>query len=182
MRPHRVLESNLGRALADAGAEIDIERVVPTLYTWVDGKCIEANLDIVYAWPGRCYQQCLDVSIRCPHSERHPDAHQTAGSAAKGVEIDNLWRYGPVVLTISFETYGRIGQATVVALTELAAAARCHGCVARALGLYRGGGPKWSVLCCMPRLTFLALGHQVRHLGQRFAVGMAGSAAPSQTL
>eukprot|EP00973_Karenia_brevis_P007223 980341-Karenia_brevis.AAC.1 len=56
------------KTLERAGADVDIERALPYLYTeQPDGKVVEAVLDVVVTSPGCFATTPLDVTIRCPH-------------------------------------------------------------------------------------------------------------------
>ena len=69
-RPHRAVNVCL-KQVTSAGAEVDLERVVPSLYhVGSDGRVVEAILDAIVITPGCVNSVPLDVTIRCPHSER----------------------------------------------------------------------------------------------------------------
>eukprot|EP00973_Karenia_brevis_P070135 9748981-Karenia_brevis.AAC.1 len=82
MRPHRALAGAMAKWFRQAGAEADLERVVPELLAGTPGlraadarpgeqPAVEARLDIVSSFPGGCDPMWIDVSIRCPHARRY---------------------------------------------------------------------------------------------------------------
>ena len=124
MRPHRHLAAVLRRELRAAGAEVDMERVVPELIDrrpqTADDKR-DAVLDLVVSFPGAFMQGWVDVSIRCPHAERYGRADQVPGKAAAKAAEEKHERYGAYVLPLAFETYGRLESAGRLTLEILAA-------------------------------------------------------------
>ena len=124
-RPHRAVNVCLKQMLTRAGAEVDLERVVPSLYhVGSDGRFVEAILDAIVITP-RCVNSVpLDVTIRCPHSERcDRDSASAATSpavAAMQGEQEKLRRYGPSVRPVALETYGRMGYKSMTCLQQLA--------------------------------------------------------------
>ena len=167
MRPHRHLAAVLRRELRAAGAEVDMERVVPELIdrrpqTPEDKR--DAVLDLVVSFPGAFMQCWIDVSIRCPLAERYGRADQVPGEAAAKAAEEKHERYGPYVLPLAFETYGRLGSAVRRTLEILAAhAGACtkdHWVVQRLV-------PRWSsaleraVTFSTAEVVLLALGARV---------------------
>ena len=116
----------LKRTLEKAGAEADLERAVPSLYRVdPDGKVKEAILDVYITTPGCLRTELVDVTVRCPHSIRADHgvgtAATTPSAAARDGELGKLLRYGPEVMPLALETYGRMGRASMDRLRELAA-------------------------------------------------------------
>ena len=111
LRPHRSMVVRLQQELVRSGANVDIERAVPSLYrVGSDGVVTEAILDVVLSFPGSLTQTSLDVTIRCRHSLRYNKSANVAGTAASDGEMEKFERYGQGVLPIAFETYGRLGS------------------------------------------------------------------------
>ncbi|CAK0852171.1 unnamed protein product [Prorocentrum cordatum] len=121
MRPHRALAAALARLLQGCRAEVDVERTVPKLVRITEtGAVVEAVLDLVVTFPGTVKPLYIDVSIRCPHASRYRTAATSVGEAARAADTDTRARYGAEVLTVAFETYGRLGAGTHRALEHLA--------------------------------------------------------------
>ena len=89
------------RPLRAIGAQVDLERVWPSLYKWNDGVCTTAIMDIVAWWPGSCRSHLLDVTVRCPHAESYVNADRRVGVAAAGGEREKVKRYGQAVHCIN---------------------------------------------------------------------------------
>eukprot|EP00973_Karenia_brevis_P076975 10688968-Karenia_brevis.AAC.1 len=113
------------------GCFVDTERAVPCLFR-VDGNGVvtEAILDVVMSLPGGLLSSYFDVTIRCPHSVRNAHGHRLAAlkpsvAAADG-ELEKLTRYGSQVQPVSFETYGRLGRASLCQLRSLAMKIATH--------------------------------------------------------
>ena len=100
----------LCKDLRVAGTEVDVERQVPQLYKWEDGKCAETIMDPVVHWPGTCHLVHVDVTVRCPHAEHYAVAHKQVGAAADKGEQDKRKRYGSAVHPVCMETYRRMGS------------------------------------------------------------------------
>ena len=86
----------------------------------------EAVLDLWVAFPGHTCPIYLDVTIRCPLAQRYSTAWKTPGVAATYAVRQKEARYGPKVITIALESYGRLAVETVAALESLACTAG-HG-------------------------------------------------------
>ena len=84
MQPHKHLAATLVRCLRAAGADVDLERVVPELadVNSRDAAHRDAIMDAVVFWPGDMATSWIDVSIRCLHAARYTCAHKQAGQAA----------------------------------------------------------------------------------------------------
>ena len=99
---------------------------MPQLYREANGKVDEAILDVYVRAPAALTAAPVDFTIRCPHAQRY-DMSQPGRAAADG-EIEKLERYGSEVCHLSFETYGRLGTASVALLQWLASQlAQCKG-------------------------------------------------------
>ena len=128
LRPHRAVMVGLKNILVRAGAEVDLERAIPSLYRIdTEGKVTEAILDAVVITPGCSSSTPLDVTIRCPHAQRYNNeaattmkASVTPSVAAREGENDKHARYGPSVLPVALETYGRMGRTSLQAVNQLA--------------------------------------------------------------
>ena len=123
-RPHRMLAASMAGCLRKVGAEIDMERTVVELAHFAeDGAVSEAILDIWVQFPGHPAPVYLDVTIRCPQAQRYTTAYKMPGAAASFAVKQKEIRYGPKVLTISLETYGRVASETGANLESLACTA-----------------------------------------------------------
>ena len=165
LRPHQQSAASL-RA---AGAHVDLERVVPELINRdaADAAARDAVLDIVVSFPGSFEQRWLDVSTRCPLATRYPQAPNVPGSAAsKGAE-DKLARYGPKVLPLVFESFGRLGtegkQSLKLLALQAGACARDHWAVQRLLNRWQSV-LKRAVHFATAEITLLAMGANVVNL------------------
>ena len=169
LRPHQQLAAALASSLRAAGAHVDLERVVPELMNRgaADAAARDAVLDLVVSFPGSFEQRWLDVSIRCPLATRYSQAPSVPGSAAsKGAE-DKLARYGPKVLPLVFESFGRLGtegkQSLQLLALQAGACAHDHWAVQRLL-------PRWqaalerAVHFATAEVTLLAMGANVVHV------------------
>ncbi len=124
MRPHRHLAAALTECLRQAAAEIDLERTAIELaQLQEDGSLREAVLDLYVLFPGSTTPYYIDVTIRCPHAGRYLASSSTPGHAAAPGASQKAARYGPQVITIAIETYGRFAADSVGNLEFLAAAA-----------------------------------------------------------
>ena len=116
-----------------AGAEADLERIVPELaaskLTHLGRSNLpkDAKMDLVLAWPGELQQQWIDVSIRSPHALHASKASIRAGAAATEGESEKASRYGTQVAPLVFETYGRLGFKSQQTLDLVVASARTFG-------------------------------------------------------
>ena len=144
MRPHRHLAAVLCKEMRAIGAEVDMERVVPELIDkrpQTPAEKRDAVLDLVVSFPGAFAQSWVDVSIRCPHAKRYGRADHVPGEAAAKAADEKHERYGPFVLPLAFESYGRLGSAGRRTLEILAAhagaCAKDHWAVQRLV-------PRWS--------------------------------------
>ena len=174
MRPHRAVASALKHLLKSSGAHVDIERAWPPLYEWSGDRCKEAVMDLVVHWPGSCTSFLVDVTIRCPHASRYTHACTKAGVAAAAGTKDKLDRYGDSVLTLAFETYGRLGDSGRVALDVLLSEA---GLCAHDRWASQCLGPRWrltlerALLFAQADIVLLSLGHHsetcIRRVGRR---------------
>ena len=105
---------------------MDLERALPDLYVEApDGQVKEAILDDVVTTPGCLTTTPIDVTIRCTHAARNGQGLSTAAhepaAAAKDGKHEKLMRYGPSVLPLAFEMYGRVGYKAHQGLCQLAA-------------------------------------------------------------
>ena len=122
LRPHRSLAETLAREAKKLGAHVDLERACPDLYqVRENGHITEAILDVVYHLPGGPRQRKIDVTIRCPFAQRYADTSTVGGVAAACGVSDKLARYGPSVLCLSFETFGRMSAESMTCLRDMAA-------------------------------------------------------------
>ena len=124
LRPHRAVARCLGRVLGRAGAATDFERGMPHLEVPEREQGQEPTLDVVATWPTLLEQFVVDVTIRCPAAARYADAAKVGGGTAAKAEEEKAERYGCQVLPLAFESWGRLGAASVQTLQVLAAAAR----------------------------------------------------------
>ena len=91
-----------------------MEHHVPELYDWVRNnneaapKMRCAIFDVVSWFPGVLEQLCMDVSVRCPHAERHNESASKTGVAAVVGEAEKTKRCGMAVRALVFETFGRL--------------------------------------------------------------------------
>ena len=123
-RPHRMLAATMAGCLRKVGAEIDMERTVVELAHFAeDGEVTEAILDLWVQFPGHTTPVYLDVTIRCPQAQRYTTAWKMPGAAAAYAVKQKETRYGPRVLAIALETYGRVAAVTVANLESLACTA-----------------------------------------------------------
>ena len=124
MRPHRALAGALAQRLRSTGAEVDLERTVVELARYdPDGKVTEAILDLYVTFPGSTQPFYIDVTIRCPHAARYQKARRIPAYAASlGVQQKEA-RYGPKVIAVALETYGRIAPESLQGLEWIAARA-----------------------------------------------------------
>ena len=80
-----------------------MERHVTELYDWASNdneaalmvRC--AILDVVSWFPGVLQQLWIDVSVRCPHAERHNESASKPWVAAVAGEAEKTKRYGTAV-------------------------------------------------------------------------------------
>ena len=121
-----------------------LQRHVPELYDWHINKEGEAPvmrcaiLDVVSWFPGVLQQLWIDVSVRCPHAERYSDSASRPGAATLAGETEKTKRYGAVVRSLIFETYGRLGGEGTKLLRELVTTAATSGqCSPHAVGWWR---------------------------------------------
>ena len=130
MRPHRMLANTLAREMRAVGAEVDLERVIPELADRRarSGQQRDAVMDLAITFPASLAQLWVDVSIRCPSAARYVKADRVAGTAAAVAAEEKHDRYGPYVLPLPFESFGRLGTAGRRTLEVLAlhAAACVH--------------------------------------------------------
>lgn len=84
-------------------------------------------MDVWATWPGACTSKLIDVTIRCPLADRYPSAPKKAGAAASTAACEKYVRYGASVLSLEFETYGRLGVAGMETLRTLANEAGTYG-------------------------------------------------------
>ena len=93
-RPHRAVQHNLRRLIEQAGGYADVERHVPELYDRVKNKDEAAPvrrcaiLDVVSWFPGVLQQFWINVSVRCPHAERHNESASKPGVATVAGEAE----------------------------------------------------------------------------------------------
>ena len=124
MRPHRALAATLAAKLRAGGAEVDLERTVVELAKYdAEGRVTEAILDLYVVFPGAVAPFYIDVTIRCPRAERYAQAWRRPGAAATAAVKQKEARYGPRVITVAMESYGRIAVESVAGLEFLAARA-----------------------------------------------------------
>ena len=164
MRPHRHLAATLTRELLAAQVEVDVERVAPELMDTRPNKPDDkrdAVLDLVVTFPGSFAQSWVDVSIRCPHAERYAQASSVPGEAAAKAAEEKHDRYGPFVLPLAFESYGRLGTAGRCTLEALAVHA---GACAKDRWAVQRLVPRWlaslerAVIFSIAEIVLLALG------------------------
>ena len=91
-----------------------------------EGTINEAIMDLYVVFPGHITPHYIDVSIRCPHATRCTVAWRCPGTAANAAIRDKAARYGPKVITVALETYGRLAEKSCEGLAALATAAG-HG-------------------------------------------------------
>jgi len=106
----------------------------------------------------------IDVSIRCPLAARYTCAYKQAGHAADKAAEEKFERYGPHVLPLAFESFGRLGTAgrrtLEVQALHAAACARDQWAVSRLL-------PRWqaslerAVIYATADVVLLSLGARV---------------------
>ena len=65
---------------------------------------------MVVSIPGHQQRYLIGVSVRSPHAARYTEADTVAGSAAAKGAKEKTDLYGPEVLPLVFETYGRLGS------------------------------------------------------------------------
>ena len=110
--------------MKEAGAAVDLERNIPWLYDEVEKDGVmrtrEAIMDVVVNFPGTWCTALVDVSIRCPHSERYNRAVTEPALTSRNGEKNKDTRYGSAVLPLVFETYGRLGPSSLNTLRVLA--------------------------------------------------------------
>ena len=128
-RPHRTICRAIGRLARAAGSTVDYERAIPELYEWEQDKPKprEAILDVVLTWPGALALQTVDVCISCPHADRTSAAWRRPALAATNAEKRKAARYGQSVMPLSFESHGRMGPNSLLALKSMARQACTYG-------------------------------------------------------
>ena len=88
-------------------------------------------MGIVASFPGELHQWRLDVTIRSPLALRSAPAGQQAadlaGAAARAGAGAKARRYGPSVVALSWEMFGRLHAESAEALEELARRAASGG-------------------------------------------------------
>ena len=110
-----------------------MERHVPELYNWVRNnnepapamRC--AILDVVSWFPGVLQELWIDVSVRCPHAERHNESASKPGVVAVAGEAEKTKRCGTAVRSLVFETHGRLGGQGAKLLRDLVTTAAANG-------------------------------------------------------
>ena len=129
MRPHRSLQHSIARVLRKAGAEVDVERVIPEMRGRAQGSRGEADavMDLYVSFAGSCQRFLLDVSIRCPHAQRYGESHCSPGCAARSGEKEKQDLYGAEVFPVVIESYGRICTIATDAFQQLGVAAAACG-------------------------------------------------------
>ena len=116
-RPHRAVLYTSHKPIEQAGGYAGMERHVPELHDWVKAKREAASvmrcsiMDVVSWFPVVLQQLWIDVSVRCPHSERYDESAWKPGVAAVAGETEKTKRYGAAVRSLAFQTYGRLGEA-----------------------------------------------------------------------
>ena len=131
------------------------------------GDVPDAIMDLVVAFPGSLAQVWVDVSIRCPHAERYTRADRAAGAAADRAAEEKRERYGPLVMPLVFESYGRLGSAGRRTLEVLALHAAV--CVRDQWAVQRLV-PRWhaalerAVTFATAEIALLALGARVQSI------------------
>ena len=68
-------------------------------------------MDLAITFPASLAQLRVDVSIRCPNAARYVKPDRVAGTAAAVAAEEKHDRYGPFVLPLPFESFGRLGTA-----------------------------------------------------------------------
>ena len=118
--PHSALEFTMQKCARKYGLLVDLERVVPELYKReADGNIKEAVMDLVIRAPSNPRSRYVDVTIRCPH-RKDKDNGEAAGAMAEVGEDDKMRRYGPSVMPLAMESYGRMGPESRESLRQLA--------------------------------------------------------------
>ena len=123
-RPHRAVQCTLRRLIEQAGAE---------LYDWVENNgeaapTMRCAISDVVSWiPGVLQQLWRDVSVRCPHAERHNESAPKPGVAAVAGEAEKTKRCSTSVRSLVFETYGSLGGEGTKLLRDLSATAATNG-------------------------------------------------------
>ena len=125
MRAHRSIQGALCRELRAVGAAVDLERIVPELSGRAQGsrESADAILDLYVTFPGVPERFLVDVTVRSPHAARFPDAATRIGQPSAAGAKEKFDLYGPAVLPLAFESYGRIGAAGLRTIATLAVAA-----------------------------------------------------------
>ena len=118
-RPHECAKHALSSALRGAGANTDIERYIPELYT----PDHEAILDLSVSWPGSAETYLLDVTVRSPDAVGRQRADGTCNTGARAL-YDKHSRYGATVLAIVVGHRGRSTPQTRDAFAKLGAESR----------------------------------------------------------
>jgi len=127
-----------------------------------------AILDVFVTTPGCVRTELVDVTVRCPHSIRLDHGTSTAATlpsaAARDGELGKLLRYGPQVMPLAFETYGRLGRQSADRLKQLVATVSSTS----VRSCFRDGGALLSavrrnleraLLFNIADVTLLSLGH-----------------------
>ena len=161
----------LAKAGKYAGAHVNVERACPQLYEQVQNAAItEAILDVVMHLPGCPLQRLIDVTVRCPHVDHYISSSSVPGVAADAGVQDKLDRYGDGVMTVAYETYGRLAHRSVTILRQLAS--DLSGSSSRNGPGHAYNHLRWSLeramLFEMADITALSLGSQ-NHNASRFA-------------
>ena len=119
-RPHESAKHALHKALRRTGAQQDLERYVPELYT----RDHEAIMDLCVTWPGRPDTFLLDLAVRAPSAVRHARRCEDVGAARRaGVQLKRT-RYGNSVDAIVITHFGRLAEESRDALRRIAEASR----------------------------------------------------------
>ena len=132
VRIHKSLAVTLADQARRAQAEVALEQAVPELGRWwrdASGawQCQDAVMDLVVGWPGAWLGKTLvDVTMRDPQATRYqPAASRRPGASTAKADEEKQTRYpqhhGAVVRTLAFEPLGRLGDAGIDLLADMAA-------------------------------------------------------------
>lgn len=179
-RRHRAIQRTLGAELEAAGGCVDYERCVGKLGA-AGGDGSDCRMDITCWFPGVGNWHLIDVTVRSPGAARVAGAAEVPGAAGAAGEREKLSRYGPEVSAVAFETYGRLPDASISVLLQLAgeAAAANPAVSARALyGRWRQRLERELLFACADVVHLGLLGTGEQPVARRGGGGPAAAAAP----
>ena len=124
MRIHNATVQTLATFAREAGIWTTLNNVIPRLAKLVDGKWVDAELDLS-TWSAEVQCTCdVDVTVRHPAAQHViRRAAKFPGAAALGGERAKLRRHGASVVTFAVETFGRLGPQAETFLQNLDSAA-----------------------------------------------------------